>query len=108
MSGNLSEPMETDFCPVCRVRFRGVSLCPRCGADLTCLMLIQAHAYSQRQSARHFLRAGDARKALAAAKSAQRLHATPQGGILETVCAILDNANGPDRPEVSNRASVSD
>ncbi|HYL11579.1 MAG TPA: hypothetical protein VEV41_00990 [Terriglobales bacterium] len=50
------------------------------------LMLLAAHAYSLRQSARRSLRAGDAQSALAAAKAAQKLHTTAQGGILEMVC----------------------
>jgi hypothetical protein len=74
-------------CPVCQARFRGVSICSRCGADLTPLMLLAAHAYSLRRSARRSLRAGDAQSALAAVKAAQKLHAIPQGGILEMVCA---------------------
>jgi hypothetical protein len=74
-------------CPVCQARFRGVSICSRCGADLTPLMLLAAHAYSLRRSARRSLRAGDTQSALAAAKAAQKLHAIPQGGILEMVCA---------------------
>jgi hypothetical protein len=56
-------------------------------------MILEAHAYLERQTARRFLRTGDARNALAAAKSAQQLHATRQGEILEMVCAMVDNAN---------------
>jgi len=95
MNDNWSQPLETASCPVCRARFRGVSLCPRCGADLERLMLLKAHAYLLRQSARRFLRAGDARSALVAAQSAQQLHATVHGKLLETVCAIVENCNAP-------------
>jgi|SRR5215475_3261040 len=88
---NPSHTLETSCCPVCRARFREVWLCPRCGADLKPLMVLEAQAYMQRQSARRFLTLGDARSALEAAASAQRLHATRQGQILEKVCAMVDN-----------------
>ncbi len=74
-------------------------------------MLLTAHAYSHRQSARQFLRGGDAQSALAAAKAAEKLHATPQGGILETVCAAALHiarlpaaAASPVATEIPNRA----
>lgn len=74
-------------CPVCRARFRGAARCTRCGADLTALMLLLAHAYRLRQEARELLRHGDCLKALACVKHAQRLHATPQGNLLRWICA---------------------
>jgi hypothetical protein len=74
-------------CPVCRARFRGVATCSRCGADLTPLMRLAAHAYRLRYQARHFLRKGDCPKALASAETAQRLHATPEGHLLHWLCA---------------------
>lgn len=108
MNGNGSQA--EGRCPVCQARFRGVSICARCGADLTPLMLLAAHAYSLRRSARRSLRAGDAQNALAAAKAAQKLHAVPQGGILEMVCAaavgiakLLSAPGSPVLTEALNR-----
>jgi len=96
VSGNGSQA--EGRCPVCQARFRGASICSRCGADLTPLMLLAAHAYSLRRSARRSLRAGDAQSALAAAKAAQNLHAIPQGGILEMVCATAVGIAKPSAP----------
>jgi hypothetical protein len=93
VNGHDFEP-EAGRCPVCQARFRGASTCSRCGADLMPLMLLAAQSYCHRQSARQSLRAGDTGKALAAAKAAQKLHRTPQGGVLEMVCAV---AVGNDR-----------
>ena len=78
-------------CPVCRARFRGSSLCSRCGADLTALMLLAAHAYVLRQSARQSLRQGDCRAALACSQAAQRLHATAEGSLLSLICTAAVN-----------------
>jgi hypothetical protein len=96
VSGNGSQA--EGRCPVCQARFRGASICSRCGADLTPLMLLAAHAYSLRRSARRSLRAGDGQSALAAAKAAQNLHAVPQGGILEMVCAAAVGIAKPSAP----------
>jgi hypothetical protein len=97
VSGNGSQA--EGRCPVCQARFRGVSICSRCGADPPQLMLLAAHAYSLRRSARRSLRVGDAQSALAAAKAAQNLHAIPQGGILEMVCAAaVGRAKLPSAP----------
>jgi hypothetical protein len=95
LHGNGSQPAPDGKCPVCEARFRGVAICPRCGADLMPMMLLAAHAYSQRQSARQSLRAGDAQSALAAAEAAQKLHATPQGRILKAVCDVAIRAVQP-------------
>jgi hypothetical protein len=73
-------------CPVCRARFRGSSQCSRCGADLTALMLLVAHAYVLRQAARQSLRQGDWQAALDSTQAAQRLHSTPEGSLLSNVC----------------------
>jgi predicted amidophosphoribosyltransferase len=82
-------------CPVCRARFRGSSLCSRCGADLTALMLLAAHAYALRQSARQGLRQGDYRAALACSQTAQKLHASPEGNLLSLICtAAVSNLRG--------------
>ena len=82
-----ADPERATFCPVCRARFRGAARCTRCGADLTALMLLLAHAYRLRQNARRLLRRGDSQKALTCIEDAQRLHATPQGNLLRWICA---------------------
>ena len=74
-------------CPVCRARFRGSAQCSRCGADLGAPMLLAAHAYALRQTARQALRRGDCASALAAAQTAQRLHSTVEGRLLSVLCA---------------------
>ena len=78
-------------CPVCRARFRGSSRCSRCGADLTALMSLAAHAYALRQSARQSLKQGECGAALASAQAAQRLHSTTEGSVLSMVCASVAN-----------------
>jgi hypothetical protein len=78
-------------CPVCRARFRGSSRCSRCGADLTTVMLLAAHAYVLRQSARQSLAQGDCRAALASAQAAQRLHSTAEGSLLRVICTLATN-----------------
>ena len=90
--GPVSRP---SCCPVCRARFRGSPLCSRCGADLTALMLLAAHAYVLRLSARQSLRQGDCRGALACSQAAQRLHATSEGRLLSLICtALLSQGSG--------------
>jgi hypothetical protein len=79
-------------CPVCQARFRGAPECSRCGANLTALMLLAAHAYVLRQSARELLRSGDARAALASAQAAHGLHSTTEGNLLLFVCAVAAGA----------------
>ncbi len=37
-------------CPVCRSPFRGVRLCPRCGADLSRLMWLMIRAWQARRA----------------------------------------------------------
>jgi hypothetical protein len=78
-------------CPVCKVRFRGVAECSRCGTDLTVLMCLAAHAYALRQAGRNALMSCDAQAALAFARAAQKLHSTREGGFLQFACALLDN-----------------
>jgi hypothetical protein len=73
-------------CPVCKARFRGSSQCSRCGADLTSLMLLAAHAYILRRAARQSLREGDCQAALDSAQAAQRLHSTAEGSLLSVIC----------------------
>ena len=83
---NLSGSSEPGRCPVCQARFRGATVCSRCGADLMPLMLLSTHAYGLRQAARQALKAGDEQAALAAAEAAQDLQATSQGALLRMVC----------------------
>jgi hypothetical protein len=75
-------------CPVCKARFRGAGECSRCGADLTALMLLAAHAYALRQAARQALESGDAQTALASARAAQGLHSTAEGWLLQFACGL--------------------
>lgn len=75
------------LCPVCRARFRGAARCSRCGADLSPLMLLIAHAYRLRQQARQALCAGNRLRAFDYAEKSQRLHATLEGDLLQLVCA---------------------
>jgi len=79
-------------CPVCQARFRGSAICSRCGADLTGLMLLAAHAYALRQSARRSLRQGDCQTALDSVKAAQRLHSTAEGSLILLVCSASANS----------------
>ena len=67
-------------CPTCRASWRGVTICPRCGSDLTAIMRVAVKAWKLREAARAALCAGDrAADALDLARTAWRLHATPQG-----------------------------
>ena len=61
-------------CPVCEARFRGQTLCSRCGSDLTWLMRIAAHAWALRQRCRAALNARDLSAALRHAYLASQLH----------------------------------
>jgi hypothetical protein len=85
-------------CPVCRARFRGTATCSRCGADLTALMLLVAHAYRLRQHARELLRADEGPDALACAEEAERLLGTPEGRLLEWV-SLARCSQMPESPE---------
>ncbi len=83
-------------CPVCRARFRGSPRCSRCGADLTALMLLAAHAYVLRQAARQSLRQSDYQAAMASAHAAQRLHSTAEGILLSVLStATASPLSGP-------------
>jgi hypothetical protein len=97
MKDDLRSPVS---CPVCRARFRSSSLCSRCGADLTALMLLATHAYVMRQAARQSLRQGDCQAALASAQAAQRLHSTVEGSLLSVICTTAANPHSgqPRRP----------
>ena len=75
-------------CPVCKAGFRGEAECPRCGADLTPLMLLSAHAYRLRQTARRALEAGDFETALTSAYRAENLHSTGPGRLLQFISML--------------------
>jgi predicted amidophosphoribosyltransferase len=67
-------------CPTCRTPWRGVTICPRCGSDLSAIMCVAAKAWELREAARAALYAGDRpAHALAMARAACRLHATRHG-----------------------------
>ena len=67
-------------CPTCRTPWRGVTLCPRCGSDLTAIMRVAAKAWELREAVRAALCAGDRpAEALGLARAACRLHTTRQG-----------------------------
>jgi hypothetical protein len=51
------------------------------------LMLLVAHAYRLRQTARHLLKQGNFQLALDSVHAAQRLHSTAEGSLLELICA---------------------
>ena len=66
-------------CPVCKARFRGQDKCPRCGADLSRIMLVVARAYQLRRQARQALGEGRYHAAYELASEAQNLHHTALG-----------------------------
>ncbi len=90
MSGLHSSTSSPESCPVCKARFRGATVCSRCGADLSKLMLLAAHAHALRHSARQSLRQGDCPAALAFVRTAQQLHATAEGHLLLLVISAID------------------
>ena len=55
---NDSAPALSLSCPVCSARFRGCTVCSRCGSDLHALMRIAASAWRAREHCRASLRAG--------------------------------------------------
>ena len=67
---------------MCQARFRGVSDCSRCGADLSQIMRIAAEAWRLRESARQALLSGAFERAAGLAVDAQAAHATPAGDAL--------------------------
>ncbi len=79
----------TNRCPVCQVRFRGVCLCSRCGADLQPLMLLAAQAWRMREAARRALESGEFERAHVLVSAAQQLHGTPTGVFLRALSAWL-------------------
>jgi hypothetical protein len=77
------------MCPVCRARFRGASVCSRCGADLTMVMMLVASSWRLRQAARLALAAGDCARSLGLASQAQQICYTPAGSRLEALSRWL-------------------
>jgi len=77
-------------CPVCKARFRGQRQCPRCGADLSRLMLVVAQAYLLRRQARQALREAHYGTARERAGRAQDLHRTELGRKMVSVARVLD------------------
>uniref|UniRef100_Q01SX3 Uncharacterized protein n=1 Tax=Solibacter usitatus (strain Ellin6076) TaxID=234267 RepID=Q01SX3_SOLUE len=73
------------MCPVCRARFRGASLCSRCGADLTVVMTLAAAAWRLRQAARQALAADEFVRVRELAAQAQQVCATPSGMSLKNL-----------------------
>jgi hypothetical protein len=67
-------------CPTCRAPWRGVTICARCGTDLTACMRVAVRAWELREATRALLGDDDrAAEAVALAQAACRLHTTPRG-----------------------------
>jgi predicted amidophosphoribosyltransferase len=77
-------------CPVCKARFRGDPTCPRCGADLSRIMLVAARARRLRGQARQALCEGRYHDAHRLAATAQDLHRTPLGHEIMQMARLLD------------------
>ncbi|MSQ47512.1 MAG: hypothetical protein EXR78_03845 [Deltaproteobacteria bacterium] len=78
-------------CPTCRAPWRRVTLCGRCGTDLTLVMHVARKAWEAREMARELLWAGDQPvEAVRVARTACQLHATPQAHKLLAL-ALLAN-----------------
>ena len=78
-------------CPTCRAAWRGAVTCPRCGTDLTALMRVAVRAWELRQATRAALCAGDrTAEALALARAACQLHATPYGQRLLALALLVN------------------
>ncbi len=79
-------------CPVCKARFRGQDKCPRCGADLSRLMVVVACAQQLRGQARQALCAGWYHEARALAGQAQDLQRTPLGEKIAALAVLCEAA----------------
>lgn len=76
-------------CPTCRAPWRQVTLCGRCGTDLSTVMQVAREAWEIREAVREVLWAGDQpAEAVRLARTACQLHATPQAQKL-LVLALL-------------------
>lgn len=78
----MTEALTQRCCPVCQARFRGQSICSRCGADLKPVMFLIAVAYRCRAAARQALLAGKFKQAENLASQAQAACSTPLGSDL--------------------------
>lgn len=78
----MTEALTPRCCPVCQARFRGQSICSRCGADLKPVMFLIAVAYRCRAAARQALLAGKFKQAETLASQAQAACSTPLGSDL--------------------------
>lgn len=76
-------------CPVCKARFRGQSVCPRCGSDLSRLMRVIACAQQLRRRARQALCEGRYAEARALADRAQTLQRTGPGYEIAQMARLL-------------------
>jgi predicted amidophosphoribosyltransferase len=66
-------------CPTCRAPWRHVTLCGRCGTDLSTVMQVARRAWEIREAARQLLWTGDRpAEAVRLARVAYELHATQQ------------------------------
>ena len=81
----------TNQCPVCSARFRGASICSRCGADLGRLMFLAAEAWRLRVAARMAIGAGEFGRGFELAAQAQDTQGTVAGGALRRLGAWLDS-----------------
>lgn len=76
-------------CPVCQARFRGDTICSRCGADLRQLMLLTIEAWRSREASREALIREDYATAHRLALHAQQMCFTPAGDKLRILTSWL-------------------
>ena len=76
-------------CPACRATFRGVRVCPRCGADLSDVMAVVVRAWRLRREGWQAMEAGDAARAASLAAESLALHATASARRLGFVAATM-------------------
>jgi hypothetical protein len=81
-----------DRCPVCQARFRGDSVCSRCGADLARPMYLAATAWRLREEARRSIEAGEFGLGRELASKAQETQNTRAGDALLRLGEWLENA----------------
>ena len=79
---------ESARCPACRAPWRGVTTCPRCGADLAPLMRLATRAWTLRETARTAIVTGDGVTAVAHARAAYQLERAPRGGRLLVLALV--------------------
>lgn len=95
LSRGLRQAGVENRCPVCQARFRGASVCSRCGADLDPLMRLTVEAWQLRQAARQALDGGDVDRALGLASEAQGVQGTGSGEVLRLLGAWLKTEGMP-------------